>query len=102
MLTDPEERRARKIRRIARSGAYAFGGGIGLWFMNTLYPYEESAKKIATLFGWIGALLIGYGIITLSSLIFKKNLAIPINLLMVWIILPVALLYIFGKLWVAP
>ncbi len=102
MLTNPEERRTRKIRRIARSGAYALGGGIGLWFMNALYPYEESAEKIAALFGWVSVLLIGYGMTSLACVQFKKNLAIPVNLLMVWIILPTALFYIFEKFWIQP
>lgn len=102
MFINPEERRARKIRQIARSGAYALGGGIGLWFMNALYPYEKSAEKIASLFGWVATLLVGYGIITLSCVLFKKNLAIPVSLLMMWIVLPTTLFLIFEKFWAAP
>jgi hypothetical protein len=99
IFEDPEERRARKIRKIARSGAYAIGGGAGMWFLNALYPYEESAEKIASLFGWIGTLLMVYGLISLASVIFKKNLAIPVNILMSWVIVPGALVFIFSKFW---
>lgn len=101
-MWDEEEqntRKAKKIRRIGRSGAYGLGGGIGLWFMNSIYPYEEGAEKMAELFGYIAMVLLFYGVVTLASIIFKRKLVTKINMLMVWFIIPTAVIMIFSKFW---
>ncbi len=99
MFEDPEARRNKKINKVARNGAYAVGGGVGLLFMNALYPYDPSAEKIASLFGYVSLLLIGYGALTLACVMFRRNLAIPLNIFMVWLVLPAALVMIFSKFW---
>ncbi|MGB4057916.1 MAG: hypothetical protein WBK77_07515 [Alphaproteobacteria bacterium] len=99
MFEDPEQRQNRKIRKIARNGAFALGGGVGLWFMNALYPYEKEAENMASLFGYVAMLLIAYGIIVLPCIIFKRKLAVPVNALMVWLVLPALLFMIFSKFW---
>ena len=96
IFEDPEQRPNRKI---ARSGAYALGGGVGCWFLGFIYPHEESANTIASVFSSIGTLLIIYGVITLASVIFKRKLAIPINFLMIWLVVPAGILYIFTTFW---
>jgi hypothetical protein len=99
IFDDPEVRREKKIKKIARNGAYAFGGGVGLWFMNALYPYEDGAEHIAELFGWLAFILIGYGLVTLATVMFKRKLVFPVNALLNWLVLPAMVLYLFTKYW---
>ncbi len=96
---DPEAKRNKKINKVARNGAYALGVGVGLWFMNALYPYEKEAENIASLFGYIALVLLVYGLISLATVMFKRNIAIPVNMLMVWLVLPTAIIMIFSKFW---
>lgn len=99
MFGDPEEKREKKIRKIMRNAAFAVGGGVGLWLLNALYPYEKEAENMARLFGSIAGVLIAYGLVMVGVVMVKRKLAIPVNLFMIWIVLPTVVLMLFMKEW---
>lgn len=95
----PKDEKKKKIGKIARNGAYALGGGLGLWFMNALYPYEESAARTAQIFAHLAIILIIYGLLILATVLFRRNWAGRVNLLLNGLALPAALLFVFSKFW---
>ena len=99
MFSDREEKADRKINKIIKSGCYAIGGGVGLWFMYALYPREQGAESIAALFGNVAAVLGLYGVIILAVAVFKRDWAIIVNKLMVWIVLPTIIFILFMNSW---
>ena len=99
MFEDRDEKLDKKINRVMKNGAYAIGGGAGLWFMYALYPREKNAESIAGLFGYVAVILVIYGIIVLGTAIFRRNWAIPVNKLMVWIVLPTIIFVLFKNAW---
>ncbi len=99
MFGAPEEKREKKIRRIARNGSYGLGGGAGLWFLNALYPHEKEADHVAALFGQLALVMILYGAVTLATVLFKKEWAGRVHFLLLWVILPTLLVVLFTKAW---
>ncbi len=96
MFGDPEERLNKKVRRCTRNAVFAVGIGIGLFLLKTFYPDQEGAEHITKLFGTISLCLIFYGGVLLAAIIFKRELAPPLNTLLTWFILPTYLFYVFA------
>jgi hypothetical protein len=99
MWNDPEERLNKKVRKAARNGAFAIGGGVGLFFMGMLYPHEEGADHIARLFSNLALVMILYGAVMLATVMFRRRLVPPMNFLMTWLVLPTLILFLFSKHW---
>ena len=99
---DPEEKFNKKIRKIGRNAAYAFGGSTGLWLLAAFYPKEEGSEKITHIISNISLILFIYGTILIAAIITKKKLAPAIYLFVTWIIMPIWIGYLFmqasGKL----
>jgi hypothetical protein len=99
MWDDPEQRLNKKVRKAARNGALSVGGGVGLFFMGMLYPHEEGADHIASLFTNLALVMILYGAVMLATVMFRRRLVPPMNLLMTWLVLPTLILFLFSKAW---
>lgn len=99
MWDDPEERLNKKISKAARNGAFSVGGGVGLFFMGMLYPHEEGADHIATLFSNLSVVMIFYGVVMLATVMFKRKLVPPVNFVMTWFVLPTLVLFLFSRAW---
>ena len=92
---DPEERRKKKIKKVGKGAASALGGGVALWVFSLLYPQPEEAKDIAGLLADLSLALILYGIVVLAFILFKEKLALKVNTLLVWLVLPSYVGYLF-------
>lgn len=99
MWDDPEQRLNKKVRRVARNGAFSIGGGVGLFFMGMLYPHEDGANHIARLFNNLALVMILYGVVMLATVMFKRRLVPPMNLVMTWLVLPTLVLFLFSRHW---
>lgn len=99
MWQDTEQRLNKKVRKAARNGAFSVGGGIGLWFMGMLYPHEEGANHIASLFTNLAMVTILYGGVMLATVLFKRKLVPPMNTVMTWFVLPTLILFLFSQAW---
>ena len=99
MFPDPEERLNKKVRKAARNGALSVGGGVGLFFMGMLYPHEEGADHIAKLFSNLALVMILYGVVMLVTVMFRRRLVPPMNLVMTWVVLPTLILFLFSQHW---
>ncbi|MCC7304706.1 MAG: hypothetical protein IT558_00435 [Alphaproteobacteria bacterium] len=95
MWGDPEQRQEKKLFRIGRRAAYAVGAGVGAWFLKYLYPRPEEADHIAAMLGPLGWVLIIYAVIIMAFIILKKELAPMIDMIMMWLVVPALLFYIF-------
>lgn len=99
MWGDPEERKRKKLYRIGKSAAYSVGGGLGVWILSSVYPYPPEAERMAGVFGQIGWVLLLYGITMLAVIVVRQDWAPKINLLMIGIVIPSWLFYIFLNSW---
>lgn len=99
MWEDAEQRLNKKVRKAARNGAFSVGGGVGLWFMGMLYPHEEGANHIASLFTNLAMVMILYGIVMLATVMFRRKLVPSMNLVMTWFVLPTLILFLFSQAW---
>lgn len=99
MWDDPEQRLNKKVRKAARNGALSVGGGVGFFFMGVLYPHEEGADHIASLFTNLALVMIFYGAVMLATVMFKRKLVPPMNFLMTWLVLPSLILFLFSHAW---
>lgn len=90
-----EEKKKKKLGKLAKNSATSAGGGVGLLLVKFLYPQHEGAEKISALLGNVSLVLIVYGLTMLAFLSLNRELALKFNILMVWIIIPLWMLYIF-------
>ena len=92
---DPEEKLNKKLRKIGRNAAYAYGGAIGLFLLKSLYPKEEGHEKITDVMGDISLMLVMYANVIILTVLFKKKLTPLVASLMTWLVIPAWLIYIF-------
>jgi hypothetical protein len=99
MRNDSDPKFEKKIFKIGRTAAYSIGGAIGCWFLNLIYPYPEDARHIAAVLGAMAWVLLGYGALMLGLILLNKRLAPLVNLVMIAIVIPSAVLYILMAHW---
>lgn len=84
----PEERHQKKIKKTAKGAASALGGGVALWFFSLLYPKHEGVEGLAELLADLSLVLVLYGIAVLCCIIFRNKIALQVNMILAWIIVP--------------
>lgn len=88
IFDDPEEKQKKKLRKCAKNAAYAVGGGLGLWFLQAVWPEKEGAEIITEVFGGLGWCLLVYGVTVLATIMLRREWALTVNALMTWLVVP--------------
>lgn len=91
-----EEKSQKKLRRIAKAGAWSVGIGIGLLIARLIAPlFIAPAESTDQLFLSVSMALVGYGLFQLGAVLFIGKHATKIDSVLTYLIMPAVLIKIF-------
>jgi hypothetical protein len=89
LFDDPEEKLKKKQRKCAKNASYAVGGALGLFGLQALWPEKEGAEVITDMFGGLAVCLLVYGLSVLIVMALRRDMALKVNALMTWLVVPI-------------
>lgn len=90
-LEKRERKRDKKIHKIIKRSAIAFGAGLGFFFMIPILPDiadKEKMSEMRELFSLTGLSVAGYGVFMAIAIFFFRNRILMVDALMNWFIVP--------------